>query len=127
MEHRAILRHVDAVAGEHHVPALLELGLPGEFEEQRQRLVGDAVLGIVEVEPGRLGGQPFTACWVFGKQIAQMPALDLGIVLGEGRVGGPFTQGCWGHESLLSASWLRGALVVCALSRPAPWSSQRSG
>ncbi len=127
VEDRAVLGHVDAVAGEHHVAALLELGLSGELEEQRERLVGDAVLGVVEVEPGGLDGQPLPAVGSSAKRSRRCRLSDLGVVLAERHVGGPFTQGRCGHVSLLSASWFRRALVVRLLSRPERSSSRRSG
>ena len=42
-------------------------------EQQPQRLVGDAVLGVVEVEAGALGGQALAAPRVAGEQVAQVP------------------------------------------------------
>ena len=49
--------------------------------EQQQRLVGDPVLGEVEVEAGAVGDQPLAALRVGGEEVAQVLALDLGEVL----------------------------------------------
>src|SRR5205823_7342795 len=42
-----------------------------------QRLVGDAVLGVVEEQAGALGGEPLTSPGVLGEQGAQVNVLDL--------------------------------------------------
>ena len=87
VQHRAVLGHVDLLAGEHAVPVPLEPGLLGQLEQQAEGLVGDPVLRVVEVEPDRLRAQPLAPGRVLGEQLAQVPALDLRMVLGEGRVG----------------------------------------
>ena len=61
MQHGALLRDVDLVAAEHGVDALAQAGLLGELKQQAQRLVGDPVLGIVEIEPGGFDRQPLPA------------------------------------------------------------------
>ena len=45
-----------------------------------QRLVGDAVLGVIEVEADGLGRQAFAAFGVVGEELAQGKLFDLGIV-----------------------------------------------
>ena len=52
----------------------------GQLAEQQQRLVGDPVLGEVEVEAGALGDQPLAALGVGGEELAQMGAADLLVV-----------------------------------------------
>ena len=69
MQHGAILGDVDLVAAEHGVDAPAQVGLVGQPAQQRQRLVGDAVLGVVEKDAGRLGGQPLAACRVVREQL----------------------------------------------------------
>ena len=80
VQHGPVLGHVDVLAAEHRVPALGHAGLLGQRHEQPHRLVGDPVLGVVEVEPGRLGGQPLAAARVPGEQLAQVPPGDLFVV-----------------------------------------------
>ena len=61
VEHGAVLGVVDVLAGEHRGGPLPHPCLVGEGEQQPQRLVGDAVLGVVEVDVDRVGGQPGAA------------------------------------------------------------------
>ena len=70
----------------------LEPGLLGQLEQEAQGLVGDAVLRVVEVEPDRLRAEPFAAGGVLGEELAQMAALYLRMVLGEGFVGRELPQ-----------------------------------
>ena len=58
---------VDPLAGEHRVPVVLELRLLGQLQQQAHGLVGDAVLRVVEVEPGCLGAEPLAARGVLGE------------------------------------------------------------
>ena len=53
VEHRAVLGRVDPVAAEHRLRALCQARLAGELEQEPQRLVGDPVLGVVEVDARR--------------------------------------------------------------------------
>ena len=66
-------------------------------EQEPQRLVGDAVLRVVEVEAGALGREPLAAGRVRGEQVAQMELADLGVVALERRPGRPFAKR--GHAS----------------------------
>ena len=50
VQHRAVLRGVDVHAGEHCVAALLQACRAGQVDQQLQRLAGDAVLAVVDVE-----------------------------------------------------------------------------
>ncbi len=50
MEDGPVLGDVDVLAGEHGVAALGDTGSLGEAEEELERLVGDAVLRVVEDE-----------------------------------------------------------------------------
>ena len=52
VQHRAVLGDVDVLAGEHRVAPRGDARLVRELEEQAQRLVGDAVLRVVEQEAG---------------------------------------------------------------------------
>ena len=49
-------------------------------DEQPHGLVGDPVLGVVQVEPGRLRSQPLAAARVVGEQLAQVPVGDFLVV-----------------------------------------------
>ena len=52
-----VFRDVDLLAPEHGVDARPQAGLLGQLQQQLERLVGDAILRVVEVEARRLGGQ----------------------------------------------------------------------
>ena len=81
MQHRAVFGDVDFVAAEHGVDALLEATFASELQQQLQRFVGDAVLGVVEIEPGRLDGQPLAAGRIVGKELPQVDVFEFLIVL----------------------------------------------
>ena len=70
VEHRAVLGDVDPLAGEHRVASLGDACLLRERDEQPERLVGDAVLRVVEEEPGRLARQPLGAARIGGEELA---------------------------------------------------------
>ena len=73
VQHGAVLGEVDLVAAEHGVDAL-RAGphSSAELEQQPQRLVGDAVLRVVEIDAGGLGREPFAALGVVGEELPQM-------------------------------------------------------
>ena len=50
VQHRAVLRGVDVHSGEHLIAAVFEVGRPGKVDQQLQRLAGDAVFAVVDVE-----------------------------------------------------------------------------
>ncbi len=72
VQDRPVLRRVDPVAAEHRLRALREARFLGELEKEAQRLVGDAVLRVVEVDADALGGQALAAGCVLGEQVAEM-------------------------------------------------------
>ena len=82
VQHRAVLGDVDLLAGEHRV----DLSRAGSnssasFEQQLQRLVGDAVLRIVEVDarpPSAVSRSPRSG--VFAKRSRRCVVADRGIV-----------------------------------------------
>ena len=50
VQYRAVFGGVDVHSGEHLVAALFEVGRPRQLDQQAQRLAGDAVLAVVDVE-----------------------------------------------------------------------------
>jgi len=62
------------------VDVVAQARLVGELEEQRQRVVGDAVLRVVEVEPGRLHVHAVAPARLRREQVAQVRTRDLGVV-----------------------------------------------
>ena len=57
-----------------------EAGLLGQLDKQTDRLVGYAVLRIVQVVAGTLGREAPTASGVDGEQITQRGARDLALM-----------------------------------------------
>ena len=102
VQHGAILGEVDLVAAEHGVDAVAQSGCFGKLHEQVERLVGDAVFRVVEVEAHGLGRQALAARGVCGKEVAQVQRLDLLVMLLEGRPLRAAGERC----QLLCSSWL---------------------
>ena len=67
---------VDLLAAEHRVDPRAQAGLLGELDEEAQRLVGDAVLRVVEVDPRGLRRQALAARRIVREELAQMHAVD---------------------------------------------------
>ena len=69
VEDGAILRDVDVITAEHGGAAAGEVALLGELHEQLQRLRGDAVLRVVEEQPGAFGGEGLATGGITRKQL----------------------------------------------------------
>ena len=80
VQHGALLGDVDLLAAEHGVDALAQARLFGELEQQLQRLVGDAVLRVVEIDADGLDRQALAALGVVGEELAEVQPLDLLVV-----------------------------------------------
>ena len=96
MEHGAVLGDVDVVAAEHGIDPLAQPAGLGQGHEEAHRLVGDAVLGVVEVQPGPVGDEPLAPVRVVGEEVPQVPILQLLVVRTQRRPLGPFDEP--GHE-----------------------------
>ena len=90
VEDGAVLGDVDPLAREHRVAPLGDACLLGERDEQPQRLVGDAVLRVVEEEAGRLDGEPLGTAGIGCEELAQMRLPQLRRVGRQGSPGGRF-------------------------------------
>ncbi len=88
VEHGTFLRDVDLLAAEHGVDARAQAALLGEADEQRQCLVGDPVLRVVEIDACGLRGQPFAASRIAREQLAEMHVADFPMVIFESLPGG---------------------------------------
>ena len=80
VQHGAVLGGVDVLAGEHRVAALLEVGGPGEVDEQFQRLAGDPVLAVVDVQVADGQGQFGATLGVLGEELAKVRVADLRVM-----------------------------------------------
>ena len=80
VQHGAVFGDVDLVAAEHGVDARAQAGFLGQLHEQPERLVGDAVLRVVEIDarpPRRSGAR---RAGIVGEELAQMQLPDLLVV-----------------------------------------------
>ena len=77
VQHRAVLGGVDVHAGEHRVAALLEAGGAGQIDQQLQRLAGDPVLAVVDVEVADRQRQFGTPVGVLVEELAEVFVADL--------------------------------------------------
>ena len=66
VQHGAVFRDVDFLAAEHRVDPPAQPGFLGQLDQQLERFVGDAVLRVIQKQPGRLGGQALAAFRVIG-------------------------------------------------------------
>ncbi len=73
VEHRTLLRHVDLLAAEHCVDARAQAALFGKIPQQSKRLVGDAILGVIEVKSGGFGIESLAAPGIVGEKLPQVP------------------------------------------------------
>ena len=77
VQHGAAFRGVDLLAGEHRIAPLRHAALFGQLQQQPQRLVGDAVLRVVEEQARAFGREALRPAGIVGEQLAQMHVLDL--------------------------------------------------
>ncbi|GIW05419.1 MAG: hypothetical protein KatS3mg060_0224 [Dehalococcoidia bacterium] len=75
VEDRAVLGDVDRVAAEHRVDALPQTARVREGDKEPDRLVGQPVLRVVEVDADTLGDQPLATLRICSEQIAQVDIL----------------------------------------------------
>ena len=87
MEHRSVLRRVDPVTAEHRVDPIAQAGATSEREEERERLVGEPVLRVVEEDARRLGSHSLAPLGVGREQIAEVRVPDRLVMAPQG---GPF-------------------------------------
>ena len=93
VEDRPLLGGVDFFAPEHRRDASGQPALLGQPDQQLQGLRGEALLGKVAVETGRLDGQAFGPPRVVGKELAQMQVPDCGEVFAKGLPGRQLVKG----------------------------------
>ncbi len=72
VQHRALFRHVDPFAAEHRRDALAQAAFLGQSREQSHRFVGDAILGVIEIDAGSFGSQALAAAGIFGEKLPQI-------------------------------------------------------
>ena len=78
---RPLLGHIDLTAAEHGTDVLGQVAVVGQPEKEPERLVGDAMLGVVEVEAGGFARQALPPQGVVGKDLPEMHIADRTVVL----------------------------------------------
>jgi hypothetical protein len=64
-------------AGEHGVATRLHPGGSGHAQQESHRLVGDAVLGVIEHQIAGAGSEAGAPLGVAGEELAQVPVADV--------------------------------------------------
>src|SRR5262245_14194799 len=80
MRHGALLCDVDLLTAKHRLDSRLQAGLIGESKKKFERLVGDAILGIVQVEAHGFDRHPLAAIWIVREELSQMQLRRLLVV-----------------------------------------------
>ncbi|MDH6433436.1 hypothetical protein M2158_001913 [Streptomyces sp. SAI-144] len=94
VQHGPVLGRVDLLAAEHGVPQAEDVGRGGEFAQQPQCLVGDEVLGVVDVQVTDPQCVPGAASGIGGEQLPQLHLAELFAVFGQrGPLGRPVEPG----------------------------------
>ncbi len=105
---RAILGHVDPVATEHRIDALAQAALLRELDEEPDRLVGDAVLRVIEEQAGGSERQALASARVGREEIAQMHVPDSGVMRLERPPRAPLPEGDRAHVTSSDRTTSRG-------------------
>jgi hypothetical protein len=87
-----VLRRVNFLALEHGVNVLSQSAFLGKTDEATNRLIGDSIFRIVQVDAGPLHGHPLTPIGIVGKKRPQVYIADLIVVLLEGYPRGALHQ-----------------------------------
>jgi hypothetical protein len=119
MQDGPLFGNVDLLACEHRINPRAKPGLVGQLQQQAQRFIGYAVLGVVEVESRRLGRQTLTPLVVLSKKLAQMQAADLLRMCRQALPGGKLGDRFRGfrHSIAPANAWPRMAKCACAGER----------
>ncbi len=80
VQHGAVFGVIDMLAFEHARAPALDPGLPRQIDEQRERGVGYAVLGVIEQQRARLQAEFLRALGVAREQIAHAHVRHFGLV-----------------------------------------------
>ena len=104
MQHGAALGNVDLLAAKHRVDALAQARLLGELDEQLDGVVGDAILGVVEIDADGVEREPFAPRRIVGEELAQMDGRDRLLVGRERGPRGPLRKLCDARDHLRTSS-----------------------
>ena len=84
VENCAVFGDVDFVASEHGFDPVAQTGFFGQTDEEFERIVGDAVLRVIEEQAFCFYGHPLAALRVIGEEFSQMQLAGYFMVFGEG-------------------------------------------
>ena len=74
VQHGAVLGRVDLLSGEHRVDPLPQTACLREPDQQRERLVGDPLLRIVDMQAAGVEHKPFAAAGIVREELPQVRA-----------------------------------------------------
>ena len=80
VQHRPVLGEVDLVAAEHRIDFPAQAAFVGQAQQQPQGLVGEAMLGIVEIQPRRFQRKALAARGILCEQRPEMNLFDFPIM-----------------------------------------------
>ena len=89
-----LLGDVDLLPPKHGIDSGPQAGFLRQLQEELHRLVGDAVLGVIEVDADGLGGQALAALGVFREESSKMQLPDLLVMGFEGLPCRPLSEWC---------------------------------
>ena len=95
VQHGSLFGEVDLFSPEHGVNPGLQAGFPGQLQKQLEGFVGEAILGVIQVEAGGFGGHPFAAAGIVPKEFPEMHVPDLLVMCFKCLPGLGF-RGSWG-------------------------------
>lgn len=73
VEDGSFLRDVDFVSAKHGIDAAAQARLFCQLQQERERLIGDAVLRIIEVDADGLSRHALPALWIVREECPKMP------------------------------------------------------
>src|SRR5215510_8324050 len=84
MQDGAVFGDVDPASRKHRCNPPFEAGFLSELEQELERLIGNPILRVIEVNAHGRGSETFATTRVIREQLAQMQLLNLLIVRFEG-------------------------------------------
>jgi hypothetical protein len=80
VQNRSLLGEVNLLPAKHGVDSFSQSGFPGEFDQQFEGLVGDAILRIIEIKAHAFYSQTRPPLGIVRKELAKVYFLNLLIV-----------------------------------------------
>ena len=77
VQYGALLGDVDLIAAKHRGDSVLKPALFGQLKQKFQSFIGDAILRIIEVNPGHFGCHALAAVGIIREKLPQMKLTEL--------------------------------------------------